>query len=243
MKKAYLVLEDGHVFEGYSFGADIKSVGELVFNTGAVGYVETLTDPSYYGQIVMQTFPMIGNYGVTEEDFLGQSALRGYVVREYCTTPSNFRSQYDLDTFLKNNNIPGIYGVDTRQITKILRENGVMNACICSEIPKDFEEIKEYKIIDAVAAVVDEGSYTCEPEGEAGYNVTVINYGSVADHAWELVKRGCKVTVLPYSASAEDILATDGMMKKSWLLSIFWVNCTSGMADKASCNFCARRLA
>lgn len=234
MKKAYLVLEDGHVFEGYSFGAEIKSVGELVFNTSAVGYVETLTDPSYYGQIVMQTFPMVGNYGVTEEDFLGQSALRGYVVREYCTTPSNFRSQYDLDTFLKNNNIPGIYGVDTRQITKILRENGVMNACICSEIPKDFDEIREYKITEAIASVVtDESVYSCEPEGEAKYNVTVINYGAVADHAWELVKRGCKITVLPYSASAEDILATepDGI-----LLS-------NGPGDPAENAYCVEQVA
>ena len=123
MKKAYLVLEDGHVFEGYSFGAEAKCVGELVFNTQAVGYIETLTDPSYYGQIVMQTFPMIGNYGVIEEDFVGKCSLSGYVVREYCEKPSNFRCQYDIDAFLKKNNIPGICGVDTRQITKILREN------------------------------------------------------------------------------------------------------------------------
>ena len=108
MKKAYLILEDGHVFEGYSFGAEAKCIGELVFNTQAVGYIETLTDPSYYGQIVMQTFPMIGNYGVIEEDFVGKCSLSGYVVREYCEKPSNFRCQYDIDAFLKKNNIPGI---------------------------------------------------------------------------------------------------------------------------------------
>ena len=105
MKKAYLILEDGHVFEGYSFGAECKGIGELVFNTQAVGYIETLTDPSYFGQIVMQTFPMIGNYGIIEEDFAGKCALGGYVVREYCEKPSNFRSEYDIDTFLKKNNI------------------------------------------------------------------------------------------------------------------------------------------
>ena len=156
MKKAYLILEDGHVFEGYSFGADAKGIGELVFNTQAVGYVESLTDPSYFGQILMQTIPMVGNYGIMEEDFAGKCALSGYVVREYCEKPSNFRSQYDLDTFLKNNNIPGICGVDTRQITKILRENGTMNACICSEIPKDFEEIKSFKVVDAINSVTSE---------------------------------------------------------------------------------------
>lgn len=233
MRKAYLVLEDGHVFEGYSFGADVKSIGELVFNTSAVGYVETLTDPSYYGQIVLQTFPMIGNYGVAEEDCLGQCALSGYVVREYCDAPSNFRSTCDLDTFLKKNNIPGIYGVDTRQITKLLRENGVMNACICSEIPGDFEDIKEYKIVGAVSAVTDESSYSCEPEGEPRYNVTVINYGAVADHAWELVKKGCKVTVLPHTASAEDILATspDGIML------------SNGPGDPAENTYCVEQIA
>ena len=101
MKKAYLILEDGHVFEGYSFGAEVKGIGELVFNTQAVGYVESLTDPAYFGQILMQTFPMIGNYGIMEEDFAGKCALSGYVVREWCEKPSNFRSQYDIDTFLK----------------------------------------------------------------------------------------------------------------------------------------------
>ena len=98
MKKRYLVLEDGTVFEGRAFGADRASIGELVFTTGMVGYIETLTDPSYYGQIVLQTFPLIGNYGIIESDFEGECRLRGYVVREWCDTPSNFRSQYDLDT-------------------------------------------------------------------------------------------------------------------------------------------------
>ena len=101
MSKAYLILEDGTVFEGEGFGAAATGLGELVFNTGVVGYIETLTDPSYYGQIVMQTFPMVGNYGIIEEDFEGECAVKGYVVREWCREPSNFRSQYDLDAFLK----------------------------------------------------------------------------------------------------------------------------------------------
>ena len=111
MKKRYLVLQDGTVFEGYAFGADKCAVGELIFSTNVVGYIETLTDPSYYGQIIVQTFPMMGNYGIIESDFIGEPALSGYVVREYCDYPSNFRCEYDLDTFLKNNNIPAICGV------------------------------------------------------------------------------------------------------------------------------------
>ena len=208
MKKAYLILEDGHVFEGYSFGAEAKGIGELVFNTQAVGYVESITDPSYYGQILMQTFPMVGNYGIMEEDFAGKCALSGYVVREYCEKPSNFRSQYDLDTFLKNNNSPAICGVDTRQITKILRENGTMNACICSEIPKDFEEIKNFKIVDAVATVT-----SAEVEkiaaGDEKFNVTVVNYGSVNAIVSALKSKECAVTVVPATATAEEILATE----------------------------------
>ncbi len=208
MKKAYLILEDGHVFEGYSFGAEANGIGELVFNTQAVGYVESLTDPAYFGQILMQTFPMIGNYGIMEEDFAGKCSLSGYVVREWCEKPSNFRSQYDLDTFLKNNNIPAICGVDTRQITKILRENGTMNACICSEIPKDFEEIKSFKIVDAINSVTSTDIEKFA-SGEEKYNVTVVNYGSVSDAVKALTKKGCAVTVVSATATAEEILATE----------------------------------
>ncbi len=214
MKKAYLVLEDGHVFEGYSFGAEEKCIGELVFNTQTVGYVEALTDPSYYGQIVMQTFPLVGNYGIMEEDFIGTPRISGYVVREWCDKPSNFRSQYDLDTFLKNNGIPGIYGVDTRQITKILRENGVMNACICSEIPGGLDGIKNYKVTGAVAACSDEFSSVIEATGEQKYEVTLIDYGSKTEFVRALTERGCRVTVVPYNTPAEEILAAkpDGIM-------------------------------
>ena len=142
MKKAYLVLSDGTVYQGSAFGADAPAVGELVFTTGMVGYLETLTDPSYAGQIVLQTFPLIGNYGVIEADFEGEVAARGYVVREWCDAPSNFRCEYDLDRFLKERGVPGICGVDTRAITRKIRESGVMNAMITSEIPEDLGEIQ-----------------------------------------------------------------------------------------------------
>ncbi len=133
--KAYLVLENGMVFEGRAIGcwpdSDAEAaVGELVFTTGMTGYLETLTDPSYAGQIIMQTFPMIGNYGVISQDFEGKSFAKGYVVHELIDTPSNFRSEGKLDAFLKEQGIPGICGVDTRALTRLIRENGVMNACL-----------------------------------------------------------------------------------------------------------------
>ena len=110
MEKAYLVLQTGEVFEGVSFGAPVEQTGELVFTTGMCGYIETLTDPSYYGQIVLQTFPLIGNYGVISEDFEGKCCVSGYVVREACEHPSNFRCQGTLDEFLKAQGVPGIFG-------------------------------------------------------------------------------------------------------------------------------------
>jgi len=153
MSKAYLVLSNGKVFEGQRIGYDADTIGEIVFTTGMVGYIETLTDPSYAGQIVIQTFPLIGNYGIIEEDFEGVSAVKGYVVREMCTHPSNFRCQYDLDTYLKNKKIPGICGVDTRELTRIIREEGVMNAILCSSVPEDLSAVLNYTVSGVVAEV------------------------------------------------------------------------------------------
>ncbi len=206
---AYLVLSNGAVFEGERIGAPGDSLGELVFTTGVIGYLETLTDPSYAGQIVMQTFPQIGNYGVIEEDFEGESAAVGYVVRELCDTPSNFRSQYDLDTFLKNNHIPGICGVDTRELTRTLREKGVMNAMICDEIPKDLSVISGYRIRGAVEGVSCRAPRVFLPQGEAKYRVTLIDYGAKRNIIRSLLNRGCEVTVVPQNTSAEEILSAD----------------------------------
>ena len=207
MKKAYLVLEDGHIFEGFAFGAEVESVGELVFNTGVVGYIEAITDPSYYGQILLQTFPLIGNYGVMPEDMEGKSYLRGYVVREWCDTPSNFRSQYDIDKLLKDEGVPGIYGVDTREITAILREQGTMNAAICYEKPKDIGFIKDYAITDAVASVAEKEAFTLEAKDERLYDVTLINYGRYKTIADTLTDLGCRVKVVPPTTAAEEIIA------------------------------------
>ena len=214
MKKAYLVLNDGRIYAGERIGAEGIGVGELVFTTGMVGYLETLTDPSYAGQIVMQTFPQIGNYGVIPADFEGKCAARGYVVRELCDAPSNFRSEYDLDTFLKNEGIPGICGVDTRELTRILREEGVMNAMICDSVPDDLTALRDFAVTDVVAEVSQKEKSVYPAAGEKRYAVTLIDYGAKGNIIRCLQNRGCAVTVVPHDTTAEEILAAcpDGVM-------------------------------
>ena len=212
--KRYLVLENGEVFAGLALGAPCDTFGELVFTTGMNGYIETLTDPSYCGQIVLQTFPLIGNYGIIPADFEGKCCVRGYVVREACSTPSNFRCAQTLDAFLKENNIPGITGIDTRAVTRILREAGTMNAAICDAVPEDLAPLRAYRITDPVPQVTTPEPYTLRPEGDVLHRVALIDYGAKRNIARELCKRGCAVTVLPCTARAEDILAAgyDGVM-------------------------------
>ena len=211
---AYLVLSNGMAFEGKRIGAQHDSLGELVFTTGMTGYLETLTDPSYAGQIVMQTFPMIGNYGLIPEDFEGRTAVRGYVVRELCDAPSNFRSEGGLEAFLKEQNICGLRGVDTREITKIIRSQGVMNAMITDEIPKDLRAIQAYQVTGAVASVTCGEPHLYPAEGAKRYAVTLIDYGAKANIIRSLQARGCEVTVVPSTTSAESILTgnPDGVM-------------------------------
>ena len=214
MSKAYLVLSDGTVYEGEAFGAQGSAIGELVFNTGVAGYIETLTDPSYYGQIVMQTFPQIGNYGIIEADFEGACCVKGYVVRQWCRHPSNFRCQYDLDAFLKERGVPGICGVDTRAITQHIRDRGVMNAMICARPPESLEAIRDYAITDAVRAVSTGVTEIFPAAGEKRYDVTLVDFGAKANIERELQKRGCEVKVVPAGTTAEAILAghPDGVM-------------------------------
>ncbi len=211
----YICLADGQIFEGKRFGASGEITGELVFTTGMGGYIETLTDPSYFGQIVMQTFPLIGNYGFIDEDTEStKSYVSAYIVREYCKEPSNFRCGKTLDDYLKENNIIGVYDVDTREITKIIRESGVMNAVICSDPRKaDFDKIKEYKITDAVKSTSVEKPCLV-PSKNHKYNVVLIDYGKKDNIPRELAKRGCNVAVVPYNTKAEDILKLnpDGIM-------------------------------
>ena len=214
MKKAYLVFGNGKVFEGERIGADSAVIGELVFTTGMEGYLETLTDPSYYGQIVVQTFPMVGNYGVISEDFEGKTAVRGYIVSELCKDPSNFRSEYELDKFLKDNGIAGLTGIDTRAVTRIIRENGVLNAGIFDEIPLDLDFIKNYSVKNAVKSVSTLERFTVKPAGKAKFRVALIDYGAKRNIIKSLVKRGAEVEVFPSTVKAEEIFeyAPDGVM-------------------------------
>lgn len=214
-KEIYICLENGQTFKGYSFGAESDVIGELVFTTGMGGYIETLTDPSYYGQIVMQTFPLIGNYGMISEDMESKkSYVSAYVVREKCDNPSNFRCEGTLEEFLKENNIVGVYGVDTREITKIIRESGVMNAQITTNPNKvDYEKIKEYKVTKAVESVSTHKP-ELSPSKEHKFNVVLLDYGAKKNIIRELNKRGCNVAVMPYNTKADDILklGVDGVM-------------------------------
>lgn len=214
---AYLILENGQVFKGESFGAKGEVIGELVFTTGMVGYLETITDPSYFGQVVMQTFPLIGNYGVIPQDFeSGKPVLSAYIVREWCQEPSNFRCKEDLDTFLKRENVVGLCGIDTRAVTKIVREQGVMNCCITDStdnMQEKLERIKNYKVKNAVCSVTTESRHTeCAPKGDK--NVVLWDFGAKGNIEKMLLKRGCNVTVVPAQTTAEQILALnpDGLM-------------------------------
>ncbi|PKM62952.1 MAG: carbamoyl phosphate synthase small subunit [Firmicutes bacterium HGW-Firmicutes-21] len=216
-RRAYIVLEDGQIFEGNLFGCERDIIGEMVFTTGMTGYVETLTDPSYYGQIIIQTFPMIGNYGVMRTDAEsreGGISAFGYVVREKCDTPSNFRCEQDIESFLKENGITGIYGVDTRQLTSIIREKGVLNACICTDIESvDLTKISTYRVTNAVKNT--SGTQKQLYKAENGiYSVALIDYGAKQNIIRKLNERGCNVTVFPYNCKAEEILDSgfDGVM-------------------------------
>lgn len=216
-RAAYLVLENGTVFEGKAFGAEKETTGELVFTTAMTGYLETLTDPSYYGQVVLQTFPLIGNYGVIPADFESENpTLKGYIVREWCQAPSNFRCEGNLDTFLKEVNIPGIYGIDTRALTRIVREYGVMNCRIqyTPEVSEEtLREIKEYVIVNAVEHTTVQKNEVYSPE-HTELKVVLMDFGAKHNIERELVHRGCEVTVVPAHTTAEEILALkpDGIM-------------------------------
>lgn len=213
----YLVLEDGTVFEGKSFGAEGEVTGEVVFTTGMVGYLETLTDPSYYGQIVVQTFPLIGNYGVIPADFESDKpALSAYIVREWCEEPSNFRCEGTLDAYLKKEGVIGLYGIDTRALTRIIREHGVMNGKIIRSLDQKEEAVaqaKAYSVTGAVEAVTTKEPQTFEPD-EKKCRVVLWDFGEKRNICRELLKRGCEVIQMPASSTAEEILGcgADGVM-------------------------------
>lgn len=217
IKKAYLVLQNGRIFEGTRFGADGDITAELVFTTGMTGYIETLTDPSYHGQIVVQTFPLIGNYGIIPADFESPAPkLSAYIVREPCDEPSNFRCEEGLDKYLKQMGIIGLYDVDTRALTKIIREYGVMNASVLSELPSDISSytktLAKKELSSDVFSVSCSKPYVVSEGGSP--HIVLWDFGFKGAIANKLAARGCKVTIMPACSTAEEILAQkpDGIM-------------------------------
>ena len=213
--KAFLILEDGTVFTGTSIGSTKAMISEIVFNTSMTGYLEVLTDPSYAGQAVVMTYPLIGNYGITPDMESRKAWPDGYIVRELSRMPSNFRCEGTIQDFLKEQDIPGIAGVDTRALTKILREKGTMNGMITTNENYNLDEIlpklKAYTVGDVVSKVTCAEKYVLEGNGK---KVALLDLGAKNNIAKSLNRRGCEVTVYPAHTPAEEIISSnpDGIM-------------------------------
>lgn len=214
--KAYLILEDGSRFEGKIFGAVKDTIGEVVFNTGMTGYQEVLTDPSYAGQIVVMTYPLIGNYGINNEDFESYKPhVKGFIVREACTDPSNWRAEKTLHQYLKENDIVGFEGIDTRALTKILREKGTMVGIITTDqsISQDRvdELFKKFSMRDVVLEVTTKEPYRIEGVGP---KIAVLDYGIKQNILRMLKQRGCDITVFSATSGFQDIASInpDGIL-------------------------------
>ncbi len=224
--KAYLILEDGTVFTGKSIGSKKEIISEIVFNTSMTGYLEVLTDPSYAGQAVVMTYPLIGNYGICRQDMEAKkSNTDGFIVRELARLGSNFRKEQSIQEFLIEQNISGIEGIDTRALTKILREKGTMNGMITTKEPVDVNsilpQIKEYSVRGVVDRVTTKeiisykpGDFDTDSNISVTKKVAILDVGTKYNIARCLLKRGCEVTIYPARTKAEDILDSrpDGIM-------------------------------
>lgn len=214
--KAYLILEDGSVYEGESVGALREAVSEIVFNTSMTGYLEVMTDPSYAGQAVVMTYPLIGNYGICYEDMESYRPwIDGLIVRELSEFASNFRNEDSIQNFLIKNNIPCICGIDTRDLTKRLREHGTMNGFITVDssfvVEKILQRIKEYSVKGVVKRTSTKEIYSFPGKGK---RVVLIDFGAKRNIARQLQKRGCEVIVVPCDTKAKEVLQLkpDGIM-------------------------------
>ncbi len=216
MKERLLILEDGSVYRGEAFGADHYRLGEIVFNTGMTGYQEVLSDLSYCAQIVMMTYPLIGNYGINRDDFESiDPAVYGFVVAEQCNAPSNWRSEMTLDAFLKKKNIPGISGIDTRALTRKIRTKGTMKA-IMADVDANVEELVAYLKASPYPSgqVKSVSVQKAFPIPSRGRKVVLVDFGAKHGIIRELAKRGCDLMVVPYNTDADTILSLrpDGIM-------------------------------
>ena len=209
--KAYLILEDGSVYDGENVGALREAVSEIVFNTSMTGYLEVMTDPSYAGQAVVMTYPLIGNYGICHEDMESDRPwIDGLIVRELSEVASNFRNEDSIQNFLIKNNIPCICGIDTRDLTKRLREHGTMNGFITVDssfvVEKILQRIKEYSVKDVVKRTSTKETYILPGKGK---RVVLIDFGAKKKIARQLQKRGCEVIVVPCDTEVKKLYDTD----------------------------------
>ncbi|MBU3192351.1 carbamoyl phosphate synthase small subunit, partial [Clostridium bowmanii] len=202
-----MILENGIIFEGNIFGYLEESVGEVVFNTGMTGYEEILTDPSYYGQIVTMTYPLIGNYGINLEDVESSSPkVKGFIVREKCDSPSNFRCEMDLEGYFKQNKIIALEGIDTRALTKMLRTNGTMKGIIATKELSQSEiqqKLSAFNNVNAVMKVTTKEHHTIYGTGK---HVAVIDFGIKENILRSFTARNCKITIFPADVSSQQIL-------------------------------------
>ncbi len=207
-KKGYLLLADGTLYEGVLRGAMKSAEGEAVFLTSVVGYMDTLTDPAYAGQIVVQTFPQIGNYGVVpESENAAAPALSGYVCRELCDAPSNFRCTGTLNDYLADNGVPCLMGVDTRALTRRLRDHGAMNAAILTEKPADIAAAAAELAAKCIEQISEGAEDIIPAEKNGKYHVVLWDLGAAADTKAQLTARSCAVTTVPAEIRAEALLA------------------------------------
>ena len=213
-----MVLEDGSVYEGSSFGVEATTYGEVVFNTSMAGYQEMLTDPSFAGQIVVPTYPLIGNYGINKADFeSNQIQVRGFVVREYCPAPSHWQSTSTLHEFLQTNGIPGLAGVDTRALARRLRSAGVMMGMLTSEMTteealKELKALPRYGTTDFIKEVTTEKPCKwASPDGDAqsSHHIVILDLGLKFNIVHILTQLGCSITIVPGTTSAGEILNLD----------------------------------
>lgn len=219
MKKAFLLLADGTLFEGQAVGHEGKSIAEIVFNTGMAGYQEVLTDPSYFGQSVCMTYPLIGNYGINFDDNESRKSwVSGFIMRELSEHPSNWRCEMTLDAYLKEQKVVGMQGIDTRRLTRILRNSGVMNGIVYTEgfepTEADIADMHAYIVKDAVKTVTCTEKKIVPATTEEKFKIALYDYGVKYNIERELAKRGCEVTTLPAHAPIEDVIngGFDGVM-------------------------------
>lgn len=216
--KAYLIFSDGEVFEGRSFGSAGSAVGEVVFNTSMTGYQEILTDPSYFGQLVTMTYPLIGNYGTNStDDESSAPAAAGFIVREWCEMPSNFRCEQSIGDYLARRGVVCIAGVDTRAITRKVRMHGVMNAVAITGEPDVEQAVRmaaQYRICRAVESVTSAAPTVIPAKGETRYRIGLYDFGYKKSIVGHLTRRGCEVTILPAHTCAQEALSQgfDGLM-------------------------------